>query len=229
MNVAAAKQSQMSSVGEPEKFQYRAVSKSAVVCMVFAVMSTLLAFVSELFVVLPLLGVAFGVAAFVAFRKYPGELVGKPVALIGFFLSLILLVSSSAYHGYVYATEVPKDCLRISFYDLKPGPRSATPFAKKAEELDGKKVFLKGYVRPGEKQRGLKNFIFVGDFGSCCFGGNPKITDIIAVSIASDDTVDYSLRKRKISGEFHLHRRALKSDEKDIPGIYYEIIADNVQ
>ncbi len=229
MNVAPLEKSQMSSTGEFEQHQYRAVSKSAVACMAFAVMSGLLAFVSELFVILPLIGVAFGVAALVGFRKYPGELVGKPVALIGFFLSLILLVSSIGFHAYIYATEVPEGYTRISYFDLKPEPRSGTPFAKKAEELDGKKVFLKGYVRPSDKQRGLKNFILVGDFGSCCFGGNPKITDIVAVTITSDETVDYSLRKRKIGGEFHLHKRAVQSDEKDIPGIFYEIIADNVQ
>jgi hypothetical protein len=229
MNVAPLEKNQMSAPGEIEQFQYRAVSKSAVACMAFAVMSVLLAFVSELFVVLPMLGVAFGLAALSAFRKYPGELVGKPVAMIGFFLSLILLVSSAGYHTWVYATEVPEGYTRISYADLKPGPRSPTPFAKQTEEFDGQKVFLKGYVRPGDKQRGLKNFILVGDFGSCCFGGNPKITDIVAVNIISDDTVDYSLRKRRIGGEFRLHKIAQRVDEKDIPQIYYEIIADYIQ
>ena len=229
MSVAPLEQNKMSAAGEHDRYQYRAVSKSAVACMAFAVMSLLLVFVSELFVVLPLMGVAFGLVALSGFRKYPGELVGKPVAMVGFFLSLILLVSSVGFHSYIYATEVPEGYTRISYRDLKPGRRSQTPFAEKAEELDGTKVFLKGYVRPSDKQRGLKNFILVGDFGDCCFGGNPKITEVVAITIVSDDTVDYSLRKRKIGGEFRLHKRTRQIKEKDIPQIYYEIIADHVQ
>lgn len=213
-----------------DSHQYRSVSKSAVICLVFAILSVLLAFLSEVFVLFPLLGVIFGLSSFSAFKRFPGELVGKAVAKAGFFLSLICLLGSLGFHTYIYATEVPPDHQRISFRDLKPKKKRAKhPFSEKALELDGKKVFIKGYVRPSDKQRGLKNFILVGDFGDCCFGGNPAITEVVAISIVSDDTVDYSLRKRKIAGEFHLHKTKRKINEKDIPTVYYEIIANSVQ
>ena len=214
---------------KPEEFQYQSVSKSAVACFVFAILSVLLAFLSELFVLFPIMGLMFGFAAFSGFRKFPGELVGQGIARAGFWLSTLCLFASIGFHAYVYATEVPPDHQRISFRDLKPKKKAKYPFAEKAMELDGKKVFLKGYVRPSDKQRGLKKFILVGDFGDCCFGGNPDITEVVAISIVSDDTVDYSLRKRKIAGEFRLHKQQQRVDEKDLPSIYYEIIADHIQ
>ena len=229
MNTAEL-QSTMKSYGEPEAQQYRSVSKSAVACLVFAIMSVLLSFISEVFVLFPMLGVIFGLGSFSAFKRFPGELVGKAVAKTGFAISLICLLSSIGYHAYIYATEVPPDHQRISFRDLRPKKKRAKhPFSEKALELDGKKVFLKGYVRPSDKQRGLKNFILVGDFGDCCFGGNPDITEVVAISIVSDDTVDYSLRKRKIAGEFRLHQKQRRINEKDIPTVFYEIIANHVQ
>lgn len=222
-------ESAMSSFADPEQFEYRAVCKSAVVSMVFAVMALLLSLVSELFVLIPLLGAVFGWVAMRNFKLYPNELVGKSVGKIGFWMSLVLLVSSVAYHSYVYATEVPEGYTRISYRDLRPDRNGKLPFAKKAETLDGKKVFIKGYVRPSDKQRGLTNFILVGDFGDCCFGGNPKPYEVIAISIVNDDKVDYSLRKRRIGGEFHLHKSTRKIDEKDIPSVFYEIHADHIK
>ncbi len=213
-----------------EHVDYRTVSKAAVVCVVFAVMGLLLAFVHLLFVILPLLSIGFGLFALYTFRRYPDELTGQTITRIAVAASAIVLVSSIARHAWVYATEVPEGYDRISFYELKPDKRSRAAFPQRAQELDGEKVFLKGYVRPGLKKNRLKKFILVGDFGSCCFGGNPEITDVVAVTIKNEnDHVDYGYRVRKISGEFILHRRPKSVREKDLPSVLYEIEADYVK
>ena len=220
----------MSAEKEHHNQPYRSVSRAAIACMVFAILSLLLSFVSELFVLFPLLGTCFGFAAMFNLKRYPNELVGGMLAKIGLGLSLLCFVGSVGYHTYIYMTEVPENHTRISFRDLQPPKKRAKyPYSEKALELDGQKVFLKGYVRPSDKKSNLKKFILVGDFGDCCFGGNPEITEIVAISIVTDDTVDYSLRRRKIAGEFRLHKDKQRVDEKDIPSIYYEIIADHVQ
>ncbi len=207
---------------------YRAVSKAAVASFVFAILG-LTAFVSPIFVLLPLLGIIFGIATLLSFRRFGDELVGKKIGMIGFGLSLLLLIGSIGGHVYEYQTEVPDGYMRMSFADLQPGKRTSTPFSERAAELDGQKVFLKGYTRPGDRQTGLKNFILVGDFGECCFGGSPKITDIVAVEIIGDGTVDYGYWTRKVIGTFQLNKNARRSNEKDIPGVFYEIIADEVR
>ncbi|MEM7453672.1 MAG: hypothetical protein AAF456_04880 [Planctomycetota bacterium] len=210
--------------------QYRAVSKSAVACIVFAVLG-ISAFLSPTFVIFPLMGTLFGVIAILNFKRYGAELVGKPVAQIGLTVSLLSFVGAIGLHIYDYQTEVPDGHIRVTFRDLQPGPRESTEFAGKAVELHNQKVFLKGYTRPGVQTTGMKEFILVGDFGDCCFGGNPKITDVVHVMIAddSDQTVDYSWRKREVIGTFRFNPQSTYIDEKDIPRVYYEIVAEEVR
>ena len=141
----------------------------------------------------------------------------------------MLLIGGTSWHTYVYMTEVPDGYDRISFRMLKPNKKTSLPYSETAEELDGSKVFLKGFVRPGTHRTNLRDFILVGDFGSCCFGGNPEITDVVAISIQGDERVNYSLRVRKIAGTFRLNRRAAPTDEKEVPKVYYQIDADIVK
>jgi hypothetical protein len=215
--------------GADEEAGYRAVSKSAVAAVVFALLGVFSLWAS-VFVILPLLGFCLALVARSQLRKYPDELTGSKSAMIGLVVNLLLLVSSIGYHSYVYVTEVPEGYQRISFTDLKPKPReSSLPFSPKAPDLDGKKVFLKGWVRPSDKKNGLKSFILVGDFGSCCFGGSPKPTEIVAVDIVVDETVDYSLMQRKIGGTFRLNTRPIQLGDAEIPALYYQLEADYVK
>lgn len=227
--MSAATKSKMGSYESSTEFHnYRTVSKAAVCCIVFAILG-LISFVSPVFVILPLIGVICGISAMMTFHKFPNEMIGRLANVVGLGVALVGLVGSVGYHAYVYRTEVPEGYQRISFSQLKPSKRDQLDFSSKALEFNKTKVFVKGYTRPGEKKHNLKSFILVGDFAACCFGGNPKITDVIAVSIVSDDTVDYSYRLRRIGGEFRLHENRSAIHNKDIPAIYYEIVADHVK
>ena len=211
------------------QFQYRSVSKAAICCVVFTILSVLMCWLAPIFVVLPVLGVGFGWVALANLKRFPDELAGKLGARIGFAISLVCLIASLGTHIYVYATEVPEGYQRISFTDLKPRKRGKLPFGEKAQDVDGEKVFLKGYVRPSTKKKGLKKFIMVGDFGDCCFGGSPKITEIVAVDIQIPKTIDYGWGLRKIGGTFRLNPNTKPIREKDIPQVFYEIEADYVK
>jgi len=209
--------------------QYRSVSKAAVACLAFAVLSVS-AFMAQVFVLLPILGVGFGLVAMANFRRYPNELVGKKPAMVGLIICALFLVASVSMHAIIYATEVPENYQRISFRDLAPNKKTSLPFSEKAMNFDGKQVFIKGYVRPpsGKKTK-LDKFIMVGDFGDCCFGGSPEITDVIAVKIKIDETVNYSYGLRRIGGVFRLNPNSVAPDEKEIPRVYYEIDANYVR
>lgn len=216
---------------QSNEFAYRSVSKSAIASMTFAIFGAMVAFLGQPFVLIPALGLGFGLVALSSFRRFPDELTGKGVGKIGLILSLVILVSSVIYHSVIYATEVPDGHMRIAFSDLRPNPKTPhIPFSEKSMELDGKKVFIKGYVRPpGGKQRKLQEFILVGDFGSCCFGGDPKITDVVAVSIIGEDTVDYGYALRRIAGTFRLNKRTKRTKEKEVPQVFYEIHTNEVR
>lgn len=211
-----------------DDLDYRTVSKAGVVCIVFALLG-LLAFVFSGFVILPFLSLCFGIVAIINFKKFPDELSGQTATKIAMLMSAIVFVSAIGMHLYIFATEVKEGYDRISFYELRPKRNEPTPYSSKSMGFDGEKVFLKGYVRPGLKQSRLKKFILVGDFGSCCFGGSPKISEVVAVTIKNDDQyVNYGLRLRRIHGQFKLHKRAKSVREKDLPHIIYEIEADDV-
>jgi hypothetical protein len=218
------------SISDPDQdFRYRSLSKPAVASLTFAILG-LSSFLHPVFVLLPTLGVGFGLIALASFRRFPDEFVGKIPAQIGFFVSLICLVSSVGMHAVIYATEVPEGYQRIAYSTLRDNPKTSLPFAEKAKELDGEKVFLKGYVRPGAKKTNLKDFILVGDFGDCCFGGNPKITEVVAIHIVDEDkTVNYGFALRRIAGVFRLNPNTKSIREKDIPQVFYEIEADYVK
>jgi hypothetical protein len=210
------------------EFQYRTISKAAIASVAFAVLG-LSAFIFPAFVLLPVVAIGFGIAAAIEIRKYPEELSGKLASQIGICFGVAIVVGSIATHTYIYYTEVPEGYSRISFADLRLNKRTELPFSEKAREFDGEKVFLKGYVRPGDRRYNLKDFILVGDFGDCCFGGNPDITEIVSVNIQSDDRVDYSLGTRKIGGIFRLNESTRRVNEKDIPQVYYTIEADYIR
>lgn len=215
--------------GGDDEGDYRSLSKAAVASVVFAVLG-LFSLWAAVFILLPFLGLCCGWMAWANLRRYPDELVGILPARLGLIANACLLALAIGVHSYVYATEVPDGYQRIAFRDLKPRPRESTlPYSPLASQLDGQKVFLKGYVRPGKKRTQLQQFILVGDFGQCCFGGSPKPTDVVAVNIVIDKTVDYSLRWRKIGGTFRLNPRPIAVGEDDIPGVYYQLDADYIQ
>ena len=212
-----------------EHLHYRSVSKSAVASIVFAVLG-LTSFLSPTFVILPALGLGFALVSLINFYRYPDEIVGKLAAQVGLVVSAVCLVASVAHHVYVYNTEVPEGYSRISFSMLRDNPKTPARFAEAAPGLDGEKVFLKGYVRPGDKKNNLKNFILVGDFGDCCFGGNPKISEVVAIAITEEGkTVNHSYSLRRIGGTFRFLPQTALTDESDIPQVFYVIEADHVK
>lgn len=211
-----------------EQFQpYRAVSKAAVVSLILGFLS-LAGLLAPVMLVLPLIGIIFGAAGYFSVRRYPNELTGATLAKISTTVCLLLFVGGAGFHGYVYATEVPDGYERITFYELKPREESPElPFAPEALELDGKKVFVKGYVYPDGQQTNIRQFVLVPDMGTCCFGGQPALTDMIQVTLKDPHRVSYSRRQRKLGGILRVDSR--KKPVSGLDGVYFQLEADYVQ
>jgi len=141
--------SRMQSAPTPDDgLPFKMVSKSAVAALAFGILG-LTSFIAPVFVLLPALGIGFGIISLVTFARYPHEFVGKLAAQIGLGTSCVCFAASVAQHIYIYNTEVPEGYQRISYSLLRDDPKTPLPYAEEAGDLDGKKVFLKGYVRPG--------------------------------------------------------------------------------
>lgn len=205
-----------------EAILYRALNRSAVMSLVLAVIS-LAGFIFPTLLILAGLGLVLGVSAIRTIRRYPEEWSGLGIARIGAVICAFVFFGGIGFHATVYALEVPEGYQRISFADLQPDDNSNSPLPRKALELDGEKVFIKGYVYPDGQQSNIQRFVLVPDRGTCCFGGQPKLTDMIEVNIRTDDRIRYSFQMRKLAGVLHVDERL--KPVSGLGGVYYQLDA----
>ncbi|MFN9373565.1 MAG: hypothetical protein ACK6D3_16920 [Planctomycetaceae bacterium] len=81
--------------------------------------------------------------------------------------------------------------------------------------LNGKKVRLRGFMKPHEISTGFRRFIFVKDTGLCCFGPAGKIYDLIQVTLLKGTTTDYiELTPFDVIGTFRIEVAALDDTQE---------------
>lgn len=220
---------QLSDSSDAIDYPYRAISRAAIVSIALflpAMLGLVQAFAVML--VFALFGIGAAVMGLRTVSRYPDEFSGKPLAMAGLALNSLLLVGGVAQHSYVYATEVPEGYTRVSFFDLQqPEHLPDLPNAK-AMEIDGQAVFLKGYIHPSSGSGLLRRFILVPDLGTCCFGGQPRSTDMIEVTLTGGQTVTAGLTKLKLAGKFMLNPNAQKSADFD-NRIFYQMRVDQLR
>ncbi len=203
---------------------YRSLSRAALASCVLAILG-ITAFATPLLVVVPLAGVVFAVLSFVAFRKFPDELVGKPLAYIGASVCGAWLILAPTWHGYVYATEVPEGYARTSFSSLMSESEQNDYPTAEALALDGKPIFIKGYIHPTSMDTMLaKRFVIVPDLGTCCFGGQPPLTHMIEVTLSGEQYAKKNMRKQRLAGTLHVNRNLKPVD--GLTGVFYQLRAD---
>jgi hypothetical protein len=70
--------------------------------------------------------------------------------------------------------------------------------------LEGKRVFVKGFIRPGSApvRVGIDRFLLVRDNNQCCFGDLSKVKyyDQIAVQITGKDRIEDTLQILRMGG-----------------------------
>jgi hypothetical protein len=206
---------------------YRALCKTAVVSFLLAVLSPL-AFTWWWMVGVPLIGAVLALVARGRIRRYPDELTGRGLAAVSLLLNGLVAASSIAFHAGTYLTEVPPGYVRISFADLQPtkdAPHLPVPPA--AVKLDGQRVFVKGYLYPDGQQYNIKRFVLIPDMGTCCFGGQPKLTDMIEVTLQDPLRVVFARRMRRLGGVLHVDTRL--KPVSGLGGVYYQLDADYVR
>jgi Protein of unknown function (DUF3299) len=222
---------------------YRAISRSAVISVVLAVVSlplVALAIFSMRYrvgdsVPLGIAGAAFaliagilGGTALLTIRRFPLEYTGCGLARFGLVGGVLLFALGSTVSAYTYVTEVPEGYVRVGFWELQPDPdRPELPVGPKALDVAGQKIFIKGYMHPGVASRGKVNhFILVPDMGTCCFGGQPKMTDMIEVVSPDSEGVAYSTRRIKLAGTFQLMTQPTQS--LGLSGVVFHLQADRI-
>jgi hypothetical protein len=188
-----------------EVLSYRAVHTGAILGLALVVVTATFTMISwgstpQLIFISLLNGLAgiFCLWSLVRIRSEPDLFTGAPIAMLGLVLSAVFLVAGVGYGSYVYATEVPEGYMRISFNAMKPDEldeRGGVAVPPEIAAMDGKKVFIKGYIRPDSvtQRIGIKEFLLVRDNNQCCFGdiSAVKYYDQMAVDMTGSHTVDF--------------------------------------
>lgn len=192
-----------------DDFAYRPVPPLAPISL-FLGICTVSGFLGIPCLAIGVVGMVIGAIALWQIRRSSGEMGGKVVARLGVGLSVMLFLAASGYHAYAYITELPEGYLRVNFNELaKFQPTEAdgkVQFAPEVAELDGKPIYIKGYMYPTRQRFGISEFVLVKDTGQCCFGGQPKLTDMIVVKFDDGKTVNHLEQQLVgVGGVFRAH------------------------
>ncbi len=206
--------------------QYKSLSALSVASVVFGALSMFSGF-DWTFLLAPALGLVFGIVALRKVRARPDELTGAGLARTGIGLSLVFGAISAGYLTYYQLTKVPSWATEISYEQLQPDPdRPSQLFPPEVQSLNGKKLYIEGYVFPGKEMGNIREFILCRDKGTCCFGGNPKLTDRIAVRLTNGLAIDYSQKLFAVAGQFYVR----PSEAKELSGgVIYHLDAEFVR
>jgi hypothetical protein len=195
-----------------EVIAYRSIHPGAVAGFVLGLFSIVTVFAalgslnaSLMVAPVPVLGITLSLRSLSKIRRDPLAYTGERVAVAGAVLSLIFLVTGVGYGAYVHVTEVPPDHTRISFTELRPDDvqqNAGIVVPPEVMALNGQRVFIKGYMRPGNVSAGIDQFLLVRDDNQCCFGdiSAVKYYDRILVNLTGKLRLNYSTDVFAIGG-----------------------------
>lgn len=183
---------------------YRPLCVLAVVSCLWTFVA-LAALVDWSLMALPIAGVIQGIWAWQRVRRHRDTLAGGRLAVVGIAANALVLVASWMTLSYVHANDVPPGCIAVDYEELQPDPnKPGAPISARARELDGRRVLLKGFALAGRHTDHVKQFVLVRDNRSCCFGGNPKLTDMVGVSLVGKQEFTYRPDMLRVAGVFHV-------------------------
>jgi len=206
---------------EGQEFLYRPIPVLVPISLGFVFLSFVAAMMAELIVV-PLLGASLAWMALRQIRQSQGGFGGRGLALGSLYSQVILAIGFATMHGYSFATEVPPGFDRVNFtrdisdkgFTNEGGRLGIHPDVQK---LENQKVMIKGYMYPTKTMDGLTAFVLCRDSGQCCFGGQPKTTDMILVRMKGDNYARFRSGLVAVAGVFHA---APSVDESGLQPVY---------
>lgn len=223
-NLERVEDSVASSASDAGLEVYQSVSQAAVASLVLAVFG-LTAFLFVPMLALPIAGFIFALLAFSAFRRFPGEYLGRPLAYVGITVCGLTLIAAPTMHTYVYLTEVPEGYARVDFGAFLSDPGRPEVPTQAAIDLNGQKIFIKGYIHPTSMDSmQAKRFVIVPDLGTCCFGNVPPRTHMIEVSLTGDQYATKSYRRQRLAGTLRVNEDIKPIEGLD--GVFYQLKAD---
>ncbi|MDP7276360.1 MAG: hypothetical protein QF363_12845 [Planctomycetaceae bacterium] len=212
--MAQTLQTSPDSSSSPGKFVYRPILTSAPVAVVLGVV----AFVGPIMLfslgissaaitfwtLICLLAGILGLFSFRKIRRAPDAFAGAKLATTAIGLAGTAALINVAVVIMLLVNEVPEGYKVINFTtgisQKEIGQQQS--LHPDIQSLNGKKIFLKGYMYRGKQRVGLTNFVLVKDNQQCCFGRQPNQSDMVEVYLEPGESVDLELGLTGVAGIF---------------------------
>ena len=78
--------------------------------------------------------------------------------------------------------------------------REESPIPDYILDLDGKEFIMRGFMMPDIDFEHIRSFHLVRSLFSCCFGAPPQINEIMRVTLADEDGMDYTYNTIEVRG-----------------------------
>jgi hypothetical protein len=194
-------------------FDYRPIPFSAIVGGVLAVLS---AGALLIWLAIPLAVVAAVVclAAVITIVRSQGEYAGLWLAAGGLAFSVVMGAAGTVLTVHRYRAELPPGYERVSFArdisargigQQEHEGRLAFLIPPEVRALEGKPIYLKGFMYPTGREYDLTTFVLCKDNAQCCFGGQPPLQDMIGVVLTKNRTTDYDSGLIGVAGRLKLN------------------------
>jgi hypothetical protein len=209
---------------------YQALSGLAVWCLILGVASGL-TFLGWALAIIPVAAITLGWFALGRIRRNPQEMSGTAIAWTGMGLAVGLWALGSAWLIYQARHWVPPGYKEITYSLLQPaGDDIEQKVPQEAVNLDRQKVFISGFMVPGKRQTGLKEFTLSEDQGDCAYCKPiPRTTQLIKIKMKQPQTATYTTRAIGVGGEMTVVEDPKDPKRVELGGLVYQIEADYLQ
>lgn len=203
-----------------EDFSYRPMSPLAPIACILGVIGSI-GLLGLAGLCVAVVGLIVSALSLWQIKRSEGYLGGHKLTYTGLALSLVFTVGGVAQQAYAFATEVPDGHVKLNFtHDIaKYEPVFSDgdwKVAPEVQQYDGKQIFVKGYMYPTKQTENISQFILVRDSGTCCFGGQPPITDMILVTMEPGKAVFHRNGLVAVAGTFKTIDPALGGDLRPV-------------
>jgi len=177
---------------------YRKVCTNSVLCLVLGIAS-IMSFFGFWWLMIPIAASVFGWLALDKISRKPRDLSGVELTKVGMTCAAFFAGASIVMQIISAAALVPWGYEVIDYNVLQPEIGRA--YSLQAEKLDGKLVYIEGYMETARQTTGLKKFFTCPVIGHCTFCiPSPKPTERIEIKLTGDMRTSYKKTLIRIGG-----------------------------
>jgi len=94
--------------------------------------------------------------------------------------------------------------------------REKQPIPDYIMALDGKEFIMRGFMMPDIDFEHIQKFHLVRSLYSCCFGAPPQLNEIMRVTLADEDGMEYTYNTLEVRGTLHIEFEMIDGLVEDI-------------